>query len=118
MFFKKSKVNQSAEPSRGLPKPAMIPDPVGTYLVTELKMDPDYVWKLKAATRPWPENKKVCHFRVYDERVTEREGKKILDYITLDTHPDLILFQGVLDRPFFKVVMKEEYNRPLFGEVH
>ena len=115
MFLKRTK--SAGKSQRGLPGPDLIPDPVGTYLVTELKMDPDYVWKLKAVVRPWPDKKKVCHFRVYDERETEKRGVKIEDYLSLDSHQDDILFQGVLDRPFFKVVMKEEYNRPLYGDV-
>lgn len=113
----KMKKKTGEKSSRGLPSPNDIPDPVGTYLVTELKMDPDYVWKLKAATRPWPDKKTTCHFRVYDERETEKKGYKVADYASLDEYSDQILFQGVLDRPFFKVVMKEEYNRPIFGEV-
>jgi len=116
VFLKRQKKDKEKS-DRGLPTPDPIPDPVGTYLVTELKMDPDYVWKLKATIRPWPGNKKVCHFRIYDERVIEKKGKKVEDYFSLDAFSDQILFQGVLDRPFFKVVMKEEYNRPIFGEV-
>ena len=90
---------------------------MGTYLVTELKMDPDYVWKLKAALRPWPQKKTVSHFRVYDERITEKKGLKVVDYVSLDAFTDQILFQGVIDRPFFKVVMKAEYNRAIYGDV-
>jgi hypothetical protein len=116
VFLKREKKERERS-DRGLPTPDPIPDPVGTYLVTELKMDPDYVWKLKAAVRPWPNNKKICHFRVFDERVIEKHGWKVEDYFSLDAHSEQILFQGVLDRSFFKVVMKEEYNRAIYGDV-
>jgi len=113
----KFKKQTSEKSNRGLPPPVNIPDPVGTYLVTELKMDPDYVWKLKAAVRPWPDKKTISHFRVYDEREIDKKGLKVVDYVSLEAFSDQILFQGVLDRPFFKVVMKEEYNRPIYGDV-
>jgi hypothetical protein len=104
--------------TRELPSSDIVPDSVGTYLVTELKMEPDYVWRLKAVKHYWPNEKKVFHFRVYDEKITDKQGLKIEDYTSLDNHRDLILFQGVCDSAHFKVVMKDEYNVAKFGEIY
>ena len=95
-----------------LPRPEMIPDSVGTCLVNELKHDPDYVWKLKAVRRPWPDNRKIYHFRVYEDAEAEKRGVRVVDYFSLDNHPDLILYQGVCDRPFFKVCIKGVHEKP------
>lgn len=111
MFGKKQTQGSS------LPKPNVLPDPVGTYLVTELKMEPDYVWRLMSVKRPWPDNKKTYHFRIYDERVTGPKGIVITDYLSLDNYPDLILFQGVCDSANYNVLMKDEYNTAKSGEM-
>ncbi len=101
-----------------LPSPDIVPDSVGTYLVTELKMEPDYVWRLKAVKRYWPNEKKIFHFRVYDEKLTDKKGLKIKDYATFDNNADFILFQGVCDSAHFKVAMKDEYNVAKSGEIY
>jgi len=100
-----------------LPKPNTIPDPVGTYLVTELKMEPDYVWRLMSVVRPWPDNKKTFHFRIYDEKVAAKKGAVIKNYLSLDDYQDLILFQGVCDSANYNVFMKDEYNTAKSGEI-
>jgi len=96
----------------GLPRPDLVPDPVGTCLVNELHYDPDYVWKLKAVKRPWPGNRKIYHFRVYEEAEAEKRGVRVVDYFSLDRHPDLVIYQGVCDSPFFKVCIKGVHERP------
>ena len=98
--------------SSGLPASEMIPDSVGTCLVHELKLDPDYVWKLKTVRRPWPNQSKIYHFRVYDEFEAEKQGVKVVDYNSLNDHPRLILYQGVCDSQFFKVCIKGFHEKP------
>jgi hypothetical protein len=41
--------------SSNLPKPKDLPTRVGIYLVTQLKLDPDWVWTLQGVVRPTTE---------------------------------------------------------------
>jgi hypothetical protein len=80
--------------TRKLPGPKEIPQAVGTYLVTQIKMDPDLVWKLTAVILPQENKKNVFDVRVYDSNKTQRKGINVNDYHSLDDHPDLIILDG------------------------
>ena len=86
-----------AKPEK-LPGPKDINEMVGGHVVTDKKQNPDYVWRLKSVTRPWPENKNRFYFRVFDEAETSKKKVKVSNYYSLDNHPELILWEGWGDK--------------------
>jgi hypothetical protein len=57
-------------------------------------MDPDLVWKLTAVILAQVDKKNVFNIRVYDSNKTQRKAVKVNDFLSLDDHPDLIIFHG------------------------
>ncbi|MCK4403304.1 MAG: hypothetical protein KAV98_06015 [Dehalococcoidia bacterium] len=86
-------------------KPKNIPDPVGSYLVTEKKEDPDWVWHLKAVVQQRLKSKtdKSFNFRIFSEVQAIEKGIKVENWAALDEHPDLILYEGWFDKNSRKV---------------
>jgi len=89
MFWK----NNGGKAKR-LPGPKYRPTPVGSYLVTEGKMDPNLVWDLKAVILPRLDEQYVFDVRVYDSNKAQRNSVKVDDYHSLDDHPALVIFDG------------------------
>jgi hypothetical protein len=90
--------NNVAKEGAGLPKPKDLPEAVGRYLVVDLKLDPDYVWALKAALRPHEENRDIRDFRIFSPAKADAAGVTVRNYKTLDEHPALILFEGWVNK--------------------
>ncbi len=76
-----------------LPGPKEIPELVGRFLVTDLKQDPDRVWRLKGVVRPVDKKRFYC--RVFD---ASRVGFKVADWTSFDEHPELVLWEVFFDR--------------------
>lgn len=92
----------------GLPGPKGIPDSVGRHLVTVLKKNPDWVWKLMAVVRS-QEGKKGCFdVRVYESAQAITANVKVRDFLSLDNHPELILFEGWFDKNNHKADLTEK----------
>jgi len=110
MFWKKKPA--TGEPSKPkaekLPGPKGIPDLVGRHLVTELKQNPDWVWRLKGVVRPRSDGKDRFDFRVFDEAQVAAKKVAIKDYNSLNEHPDLILYQGWFDKKSMKVHLEDK----------
>jgi len=100
MFWKKKPATE--EPSKPkaekLPKPKDIPELVGRHLITQMKKDPDWVWKLKGVVRPRSDGKDRFDFRVFDEAKVAGTKVAVRNYTSLDEHPDLILYRGWFDK--------------------
>jgi hypothetical protein len=77
-----------------LPGPRDLPQQVGGYLVIQEKLDPDWVWALKCVVRRYPERRAQYDFRVFDPFKAKQAGIKVIDFKSLDDHPELILYQG------------------------
>jgi len=90
-----------------LPKPRELPSGVGRYLVVNLKHDPDWVWALRSVSRPLDGSKSRFEVRVYDDVLSREAGVVVKNYLTLDDHPELILFDGVYDKTTWKVEIAE-----------
>ena len=80
-----------------LPGPKGIPDLVGSYIVVEMKKDPDWVWQLKGVVRP-AGKKKTFYCRVFSEAQVAQAGVNVKDWTSLDGHPELILWEGYFDK--------------------
>jgi hypothetical protein len=79
-------------------RPKEIPDPVGRYMVVNMNQDPDWVWNLKYVSRPVENRNKVFYIRVFSVIETTRRGATVMNYESLDDHPELVLCSGVLDK--------------------
>jgi hypothetical protein len=98
MSWKFWQKNDASQDAGRLPKPKDLPEAVGRYLVVDLKMDPDYVWSLKAALRPRAENHDVRDFRIFSPSQADAAGVTVRHFNTLSEHPDLILNEGWLNK--------------------
>ena len=106
---KKSAGEEGLKPKvEKLPKPKDLPQPVGQYLIVQLKQDPDWVWELKAAVRQRPESKSAYSVRVFDKDQATLRRVEVKDYTSLDGHPDLILYEGWFDKLTNKVQLEEK----------
>jgi len=96
MFWKRKA--KTAEPSK--PKVEKLPGPKGmsqllvTYLMTEKKQNPEWLWTLKTVVRPRSESKDAFDVRVFNEAQAAEKKVKVKDYTSLDEHPGLILYEG------------------------
>lgn len=90
-FWQKKDTSQEVP---GQSKPKDLPQAVGRYLVVDLKMDPDWVWTLKAALRRREGNSNIKDFRIFSPTQANAGGMKIRNFNSLDAHLDLVLYEG------------------------
>ncbi len=106
MFWKKKNNDPGAEK---LPPSKDIAEPVGRYLIAKMSQNPDWVWSLKAAFRPKPEDSNLIDFRVFDGKKAATQNIQIKNFSTLTEHPEFILFEGVFNKRTADVsLMKKE----------
>ena len=96
--------------SSKLPKPKDLPERVGFYLVTQLKLDPDWVWSLKGAVRPTTD-KHVFDIRIFDPEEAVVSDVVIDNYEDLDRYPEMILFEGGFNRSTGWLDIKRTANK-------
>lgn len=104
-MFWKSKQNGAEK----LPRPKEIPGPLGQHLVVKEGKDPDWVWNLKSVARP--AGNKVFYCRVFSQAQTDKAGVQVRDWDSLDLHPELIVWEGCLDKEN-QTVRQERYVKP------
>ena len=107
MFWKRKETKEGEEK---LPGPKGIPGPVGSYMVVQMKKDPDWVWQLKGVVRSAGE-KKTFYCRVFDEAQVAKAGVKVKDWTSLDDRPDLVLWEGYFE-PKKNTVRNEKFVKP------
>ncbi|MDX1709349.1 MAG: hypothetical protein R3274_12155, partial [Desulfobacterales bacterium] len=83
--------------SAKLPKPKDLPERVGMYMVTQLKLDPDWVWSLKGAVRPTAD-KYIMDLRIFDPKDAGVSDVVIANFDDLDRYPEMILFEGSFNK--------------------
>lgn len=71
-----------------------LPTHIGMHLVVKEKQDPDWVWALKIVKCPTVADKTISDFRIFSARQTADAGVQVVDYDSLATHPELILYFG------------------------
>jgi hypothetical protein len=75
--------------------PRDLPSQVGMYLVVKEKLDPDWVWTLRCVERRCHDDVRLKYeFRLYSDTQARQAGVHVVNYYSLDDHPDLILFTG------------------------
>lgn len=106
-MFWKNKQRQEGTPK--LPGPKDLPELIGSYLVVEEKHDPDRVWHLKCTLRPVGKNEYYC--RVFDELTALQAGVKVTDWSSLDSHPELVIWEGYGNKEK-NMVRREQFVAP------
>ncbi|MGD8962928.1 MAG: hypothetical protein PVF29_17065 [Desulfobacterales bacterium] len=96
--------------SSKLPRPKDLPERVGIYLVTQLKMDPDWVWSLKGALRPTID-KHIYDLRIFDPKEAVVSDVVINNYDDLDHYPEMILFEGSFNKSTGWLDIKRTANK-------
>ena len=109
MFGLFSKKNSDG--SEKLPGPKGVPDSVGQALVVQFKEDPNWAWSLKAVMKPQA-NKDLFDIRVYSDPMVSKVKLPVKDYTSLDSNPELILYDGVYDKKNKKVKLQNKYKNP------
>ena len=112
-FWQKLKHRESSSGVREvkLGKPRELPQRVGMYLVTTLKLDPDWVWNLKCVMLPKVDEKSVFEIRIFNPVTAAGKGVIVSNYHSLDQHPDMILFFGSFNKSTGRVEMEETLEK-------
>lgn len=94
----------------GTPKlsgPKDLTPQIGFQLVTILKKDPDWVWKLKVCFRPNAAGNGLEDVRIFDPRQVSMAKVVVKNFSTLDDHRDLILYDGTFNKKTKEVKIQE-----------
>jgi hypothetical protein len=97
-----------------LPGPRLIPEPVQEYLISAHRLDPDLAKIFKTVMRRNHKSEREFDIRVFDESTCLAKKVVIKDYTTLDTNPDLVLYEGTFNEITKHVELKEK-NQPTKG---
>ena len=92
----------------GLPKPKELHQRVGIHLITQLKLDPDYVWMLLQASSPVEGSRNLVRFRVFNPLEARNRGVTVRNYRSLDDHLELVLYSGTLDKKTGTITMESQ----------
>jgi hypothetical protein len=104
-----AKVEAALKPKvEKLPGPRQIPGLVEKHIIAEYKMDPELVRILKAVVRTRSTEEEVFNIRVFDESEALAKNIQVKDYISLDEHPDLIIYEGWFDEKSKRVELEEK----------
>jgi hypothetical protein len=106
-FWKKGSAPAKALSAQRLRKPQVLPQAVGRELIVQLGKNPDWVWGLKSVVHKSPRGKHRYNIRVFDQAQAAGMGIGVVDYTSLDDHPELILFEGWYDRRSWKARIRE-----------
>jgi hypothetical protein len=106
-FWKKGSAPAKPLSAQRLRKPQVLPQAVGRELIVQLGKNPDWVWSLKSVVRKSQRGKHRYNVRVFDQAQAAAMGISVLNYSSLDDHPELILFEGWYDRKSWKADIKE-----------
>ena len=97
-FWEKPSSVPEANKAPKLPRPKDVPPVVGQYMVVNLGLDPDWVWRLKGVIRPQTNSKSAFDIRIFDEAKAIARKVSVRDFNTLNDHPLLIVFEGWFDK--------------------
>lgn len=104
---KDSAATPSEHKAKALPKPKDLPPVVGRELVVTMGKQPDWVWSLKAALRERGTEKNAFDFCVFDPSEATLRKIKVVDYNSLESHHELILFKGWFNKQTHEVHFDE-----------
>jgi hypothetical protein len=91
-----------------LTRPKDLPDQIGMHLVANMRKDPDWVWSLKAVERIKPDTKHIADIRIFDPNKVISAKVDIRNYHSLNDHPELIVFEGWINKKLRKFQIEEK----------
>jgi hypothetical protein len=94
MFWKKKTAKTSEGPTK---IDRLLTEIIGNEW-TKVSSVSDHWVIYKAVTRMHKDNGSVSDIRVFDEWSAKQRRVKVTGYESLDAHPDLVIFEGWLDR--------------------
>jgi hypothetical protein len=77
--------------------PKEAPGLVQNYLIKERKMDADLTRIFKAVVRPNDKGQKAFDIRIFDPEDATANKLEVKNYLSLDSHPNLIIYEGSYD---------------------
>jgi hypothetical protein len=82
------------------------------YLVTTLKVPPENLTGLRSVQKIgfW-DAKWVSFIRIYDPRTSE-ESSRVKDFTSLDQHPELVLYEGYIEKGSDRVFLQVGKEAP------
>jgi len=88
--------------------PKDIPPVVYVHLVTTLEIKPENLTGLKSVQKMgfW-DGKLVTFIRIYN-RQTSDEALQVADFISLDQHPELILYEGFWEKGSDRIYLERK----------
>ncbi len=111
MFGKKSD-------SEKLPAPRAITPMVEKYMISEMKINPEWIPLLRAVVRNSSNGDKKYDIRILDELDAKAKEVKVENFLTLNEHPDLILYEGWFDDGTKKVELIEKKKANLDTRIY
>ena len=87
-------------------KPRELPQDVGRHLVVVQGLEPDWVWSLKCVVRSKDNSKSMFEIRIFSPETAAEHGVGVRDYISLDNHMELVLFEGWYDKETRKIQLE------------
>jgi hypothetical protein len=115
MFWSKKSAKEEGKRSG----PKEIPGPVRDYLVSEHKMNADWVRLLRAVERKNTNGAKF-DIRIFDDSESKAKKVEVTDYASLDKRPDLIIYEGWFDEGTKQVKLEEKkkvnWDTPIFTQ--
>ena len=106
---KKNGLESYLRPAK-LPKPKDLPEPVGIYMIRQLKLDPDLIWSLKGALRPTAD-KQIFDIRIFDPKEAIFSDTRIANFNSLDNYPEMTLFEGSFNKHTGWIDLKRSASR-------
>ena len=102
LFGKKSEDNELK-----LPGPRAVPTPVEKYLIN-MKIDGAWIRFLKSVTRNSTNGSNDVDIRIYDPSDVVAHRIQMVNYTTLDNHPEVILYEGSFNEATNEVKLTEK----------
>jgi hypothetical protein len=101
MFWKKKSEDGVAEPAPKIP-----PTIVQQYMISQMKLDPEYAPLFKSVARK--DGGTRLNIRIYDESDAAARKITVKGFSDLNTHPELVIYEGSYDESAKKVELEEK----------
>jgi hypothetical protein len=83
---------------KGVFKPTRLPAAATRYLTVQLGHNPAWVKGLKCVKQIKADRDETYEIRVFDEILAAENRVRVEDYHSLDSYPELIIYEGWLDQ--------------------
>ena len=77
--------------------PSLLPQPVFGAIVDDLGHNPTWARPLSYVKAKWADDLNIYLVRVFDKAIAAEAGVEIVDFKSLNRHPELVIFEGCFD---------------------